>query len=264
MTAASPEAQRRLTVTPAADSGNPASSAAIRATLRLSSPAWLAAPNQTSSISSAGTPARATASAITSAARSSGRSSASAPPYRPTGVRTAERITARLTPPTLSDELDPNGLLVGAERLGAGKKLPHRLAALVAVVAGQLVHVHADEAVGQLGVEPAAVLERVLHRLLAVVEPGLDRLAQDVGELEQRVGPKVPPGDVRAERQRQPGLEQPPFAQVDDLLQALVLIGQLSLVDQQARVGAARHDLVDDLVERHLAVAEAADAHAQD
>ena len=35
-------------------------------------------------------------------------------------------------------------------------------------------------------------------------------------------------------------------------------------MDQQARVGAARHDLVDDLVERHLAVAEAADAHAQD
>ena len=53
-TAASPEAHRRLTVTPATDSGSPASSAAIRATLRLSSPAWLAQPNQTSSISPAG------------------------------------------------------------------------------------------------------------------------------------------------------------------------------------------------------------------
>ena len=79
-TAASPEAQSRLTVTPAADSGSPASSAAIRATLRLSSPAWFAAPNQTSSICSAGTPARATASRITSAARSSGRTPESAPP----------------------------------------------------------------------------------------------------------------------------------------------------------------------------------------
>ena len=79
-TAESPDAQSRLTVTPATDSGRPASSAAIRATLRLSSPAWLAAPNQTSSISPAGTPARETASPITSAARSSGRSPASAPP----------------------------------------------------------------------------------------------------------------------------------------------------------------------------------------
>ena len=43
-TAASPEAQRRFTVTPATDSGRPASSAAIRATLRLSSPAWFAQP----------------------------------------------------------------------------------------------------------------------------------------------------------------------------------------------------------------------------
>ena len=39
-----PLAQRRFTVTPATDSGRPASRAAIRATFRLSSPAWLAQP----------------------------------------------------------------------------------------------------------------------------------------------------------------------------------------------------------------------------
>ena len=38
-TAESPEAQSLLTVTPATDSGSPASSTAMRATLRLSSPA---------------------------------------------------------------------------------------------------------------------------------------------------------------------------------------------------------------------------------
>ena len=43
-TAESPDAQRRLTVTPATLWGSPASSAPMRATLRLSSPAWLAAP----------------------------------------------------------------------------------------------------------------------------------------------------------------------------------------------------------------------------
>ena len=43
-TAERPEAQRRFTVTPATESGSPARSAAIRATLRLSSPAWFAQP----------------------------------------------------------------------------------------------------------------------------------------------------------------------------------------------------------------------------
>ena len=43
-TAERPDAQSRLTVTPATDSGSPASSAAMRATFRLSSPAWFAAP----------------------------------------------------------------------------------------------------------------------------------------------------------------------------------------------------------------------------
>jgi hypothetical protein len=43
-TASRPEAHRRLTVTPGTLSGSPASSSAMRATLRLSSPAWLAQP----------------------------------------------------------------------------------------------------------------------------------------------------------------------------------------------------------------------------
>jgi hypothetical protein len=78
--AASPDAQRRLTVTPATESGRPASSTAMRATLRLSSPAWFAQPTNASSISPAGTPARSTAAAIASAARSSGRTPESPPP----------------------------------------------------------------------------------------------------------------------------------------------------------------------------------------
>ena len=43
-TASSPEAHRRFSVWPGTVSGSPASSNAIRATLRLSSPAWLAQP----------------------------------------------------------------------------------------------------------------------------------------------------------------------------------------------------------------------------
>ena len=42
--ASMPEAHKRLTVTPDTDGGNPARRSAIRATLRLSSPAWLVLP----------------------------------------------------------------------------------------------------------------------------------------------------------------------------------------------------------------------------
>ena len=51
-TASMPEAQRRLTVAPGTESGKPASSKAIRARFRLSSPAWFAQPRKTSSIAS--------------------------------------------------------------------------------------------------------------------------------------------------------------------------------------------------------------------
>ena len=44
VTASMPEPQRRLTVVPVTSVGRPASSSAMRATLRLSSPAWLAQP----------------------------------------------------------------------------------------------------------------------------------------------------------------------------------------------------------------------------
>ncbi len=79
LTASRPDAHRRLTVAPGTSTGNPASSEAIRATLRLSSPAWLVSPSSTSSTSAASTPVRRTASARTVAARSSGRTVDRAP-----------------------------------------------------------------------------------------------------------------------------------------------------------------------------------------
>src|SRR5699024_11011054 len=80
----------RLTVVPVTDVGNPASSTAIRATLRFSSPAPFALPNTTSSIrSGARSGDRATRADTIVAAKSSGRIPANAPPYLPNGVRTA-------------------------------------------------------------------------------------------------------------------------------------------------------------------------------
>ena len=96
--ASMPEAHRRLRVTPGMVSGSPASSAAIRATLRLSSPAWLAQPKNTSSTSFQFTPGlRSISALIGAAARSSARTAARPPPKRPMGVRIASQIyTSRI------------------------------------------------------------------------------------------------------------------------------------------------------------------------
>ena len=76
----------------------PASSSAIRATLRLSSPAWLAQPKNTSSTAAQSSPGCFAISAlIGTAARSSARTLASEPPKRPIGVRTASQMnTSRI------------------------------------------------------------------------------------------------------------------------------------------------------------------------
>ena len=82
-----PEAQRRFTVMPGTVSGKPASSQAMRATLRFSSPAPLALPRMTSSTTDGSMPASSITALMVRAARSSGRTEERAPPYLPTGVR---------------------------------------------------------------------------------------------------------------------------------------------------------------------------------
>jgi hypothetical protein len=75
-----PDPHSRFTVWPGTSIGKPASSKAMRATLRLSSPAWLAQPRMTSETSAGFTPARSQTSFNAMAARSSGRTSLSCPP----------------------------------------------------------------------------------------------------------------------------------------------------------------------------------------
>src|SRR5439155_23015082 len=76
----------------------------------------------------------------------------------------------------LRDEVDLDGPLEGADRLAAAEQLADRLATFLAVVLRQLVHVHGDETVAEGRVEPAAEAKRVAHRLLAVRQPGGDRI----------------------------------------------------------------------------------------
>jgi hypothetical protein len=88
-----PLAQSRFTVSPGTLWGKPASSAAMRATLRLSSPAWLAQPKITSATAArSALGLRLSSSRMVWAARSSGRTAASVPPKLPMGVRTPSMI----------------------------------------------------------------------------------------------------------------------------------------------------------------------------
>jgi hypothetical protein len=80
-TASIPEPQSRFTVVPGTPTGRPESSAACRATLRQSSPAWFAQPIATSPTAAQSTLGfRAMSARRTAAARSSGRTEESAPP----------------------------------------------------------------------------------------------------------------------------------------------------------------------------------------
>src|SRR5205823_8128749 len=90
----SPEPHNRFTVCPGTSTGSPAKSRAIRATLRLSSPARLVQPRMTSSIASGSNPLRSTTALMGIDARSSARTPAKLPPCFPTGVRSAAQMKA--------------------------------------------------------------------------------------------------------------------------------------------------------------------------
>ena len=65
-------------------------------------------------------------------------------------------------------------------------------------------------------------------------------------------GPEVAANDVAAERQRQAvGALGPPLAEVDELPQALLLVGELAFVNQQPRLDLAVAHGLEDLVKRH-------------
>src|SRR6267378_4144218 len=146
--ACSPEPHSRLTVCPGTATGSPASNSAMRATLRLSSPAWLVQPRITSSMVAGSIPERSTTALIGTAARSSARMPASEPPCLPTGVRRAQQMSASrgIYRPTVRpfSQSDPHrlGLQIRVERLApqiaaepAGLEPAERRARVVEVVA---------------------------------------------------------------------------------------------------------------------------------
>src|SRR5262249_40475461 len=100
------------------------------------------------------------------------------------------------------DEVDPNRRVVQTHRLPPREQLTYRRPPLVAVVLGQVVHVHAHEAIGEALVDPAPELHRVSHRRLAVREARSDRLAQDLRQVVQPLRAEVSAGNVDTQGQR--------------------------------------------------------------
>ena len=110
--------------------------------------------------------------------------------------REAERTVADAEGLLGDDASDAEMRDFAQEELGDGRP------PVLAVVEGPVVHVHADEAVGQVVVQPAAVVSGVLEGVLTMVEAEPDALVQQHGEAAHDVLAEVSAHGVRAERQR--------------------------------------------------------------
>jgi len=81
----------------------------------------------------------------------------------------------------LSDELYAGFVGDDAALVAHVEEFADSFAAVVAVIDGAVIDVHADEAVGHGGVKVAGKLHGVFEGLLAVIESVPDAVAQSVG-----------------------------------------------------------------------------------
>src|SRR5208337_307331 len=110
------------------------------------------------------------------------------------------------------------------------------LAAVGSVVEGAFVDVHADEAVGQAGVEVAGKLHGVFEGLFAVVEGVLDAVANGFGDDAHGIGAQGTANGVAAQGQDEAGGLAPPDAEIENLVEAAGGVGELAFVDDEAGV----------------------------
>src|SRR5436190_1042315 len=218
-----PEPHSRFTVWPGTSTGSPARSKAIRATLRLSSPAWFVQPRITSSMERGSIPERSTIALMVIAARSSARTLASEPPCLPTGVRSAEQMYASLTVPR------------SAFRLRRSEAHPYRLELRIVV----------QRLAPQVSPEPRELVatERC-RRVVKVVRidphgPRLDRACHAVRLLDV-LGPD--PGRQPVHR---PVSELNPFGLVVERQHRQHRAEDLFIYDLHAGLGAVEHGGLD-------------------
>src|ERR1700733_7393843 len=149
----------------------------------------------------------------------------------------------------LADEVYVGAVGDDAAIVAHGEQLANGVLAVFAVVEGALVDVHTDEAVGQGGVEIAGELHGVGQGLFAIVERVLDAVAQGVGGGEEGFRAEGAADGVAAEGEGKTGLFAPPLAEVEELDEAIVGVGELAFVDDEAGVELACYDRGEDLVE---------------
>src|SRR5262245_37917308 len=134
------------------------------------------------------------------------------------------------------DELDGDGGGDDSGAMALVEQATHCLAAPRAVVERPVVDVHADETVRQLARHVASVAQGIGQSVLAMRQRVADTLLQQSADLPHGVVPQVTADDVAAQRQWQAGALLPPDAEVGHQAQPLVLEGELSLVNDQARI----------------------------
>ena len=67
----------------------------------------------------------------------------------------------------------------------------------------------------------------------------VDRVVEDRRDGADRVDPETAADRVEAERKRKACLEQPPLAEVEQLVEPVVAVCELALVDEKTRRGRA-------------------------
>src|SRR3954462_12192612 len=125
------------------------------------------------------------------------------------------------------------------------------MAAVFAIVERAPVHVHANEAVGELMVEIARELHSILERLLAMIQRVLNALPHRCSDLRHQLWTERALDSISPQRQWQPGFAVPPFAKVEDLLHARLPKRKLAFVDDQAGAEFPGFHLRNDLIEWH-------------
>src|SRR5262249_43044271 len=101
---------------------------------------------------------------------------------------------------------------------------------------------------------------RVWHRMpycfVAMRQTVVNTFAHDLEKVVLHIARDVAPQNVSAQRQRQTRLAFPPFAEIDNLMEAGLRISELTFVNDQAAIRLTFSDSIEDLIERHHDIVE--------
>src|SRR5687767_13147303 len=118
--------------------------------------------------------------------------------------------------------------------MGGSEKTANAFAAPLAIVQRPMVHVHADEAVGQVHAHAPRELQRMRHRFGPVVEAKLDAHGQQIRNALSVRGGESFMNDVSAQRKRQSALRfLPPRAKIMTQHQAFISKRKLAFVNNK-------------------------------